>query len=86
MTAPLIKELNGKFEKHYGYDEVGKYYYRLVTPRNTDISSVYEHLRSRWYSHCSHNHDCCGCRTYSYSLTKASAREWKVRVTIGRNY
>ena len=82
----IIKELRGKFIKHWGYDEVGEYHYRIVTPRNTPVSTIYEYLRSRYSSWCTHSYDCCGCQTYSYSVTKAGNREWKISVFIGRNF
>jgi hypothetical protein len=82
----MIKELRGRFTKIYGFEYIGIYDYHAVTPRNTPISTVYEYLRNRYSSHCSHGYDCCGCPVYSYQVTKISRRNWRIKVNIGRNY
>jgi len=79
-----MKPLKGKFRPSYAFDEVGIYSFRLITRR--PLGQVYDYLRSRFNSYCSHSYDCCGCRTYSYSVIKCSSREYFVRVSIGRNY
>lgn len=35
---------------------------------------------------CAHEHDCCGCRSYSATASKVSAHLWCVVVSSSRNY
>jgi hypothetical protein len=82
----MLKFLNPKVTTLYGFDEVCKMTFKVSTPRNTPISAVYDALREKFSSHCTHDHDCCGCRVYSYSVSKVDPRGFRVRLNVGRNY
>ena len=78
-----MKWLKPKVTPLYGYDEVCKMTFKVVA---ANIQEVYDECRRRFSSYCTHSYDCCGCRTYSYSVTPYNRREFKVRLTVGRNY
>ena len=82
----MLKFLNPKVVKLYGFDEMYKATFKVVSPRNTPIGEIYAALRERYSSHCSHEHDCCGCPVYYYSVRKIDSRGWSVHVNAGRNY
>ena len=79
--------------RNHSEDAYGEYYSwteRVVVPRETlvryGVKAVEGAISSTLtYSHCRHEHDCCGCVSYSGYATYKGNREFLVRGSASRN-
>jgi hypothetical protein len=82
----MLKFLNPKVTKLYGYDEMHKSVFKVISSHRTDTNEIYAALAPRYQSRCTHDYDCCGCPVYSYTVRQDSPRAFTVHVNAGRNY
>ena len=70
-----------------GYDDGGKYQFRVVAPSTLKSKDLSHALRSTLsHSGCTHEHDCCGCASSNASVKRLTKREYSVRISISYNY
>lgn len=68
-----------------GYDDGGSYLLHVRAPAGSP--NLTQALRDTLSHHgCSHEYDCCGCRSVRASVRKVSARDYVIVQSVSFNY
>lgn len=89
-TAKVLvrKRSRDDCDESYDYEERNTTRYSIqLPPHNTKPSVIRNALYNQFAgSSCTHEYDCCGCRSYYANVKQVSHRRWSVVVTSSRNY
>lgn len=70
-----------------GYDEAGTYTRWATLPRGMDRDAACRALVDTLSRHgCAHEHDCCGCASYSTRILHRHGRRVALLTRVTRNY
>ena len=74
-------------EEPDGHDEGGTYVQHARAPSGVSIEQLKQSLRDTMGgSNCRHEHDCCGCASYSVSVKHTGSRRLVIRTRVSFNY
>jgi hypothetical protein len=83
-----VKQLGAtRIEPPQGYDDGGKYYFRIVAPTTLKKQNLRSAITSTLSgSGCRHDYDCCGCGSTSARVKRLTKREYSVVLSVNYNY